>query len=116
MRLPRATKSLSFTNSRIPAEVGGRAVYPLFYPHPTFRRTKSRMKTPTKHLCLIIDRNSGVQLAEYTITVEYGSTPERTQDADWYWARHRAAAQFRKDNPSARDCWYVDSLDVTSGI
>jgi hypothetical protein len=54
-----------------------------------------------KHLCIVIERHSKKQLAEYIIKAH-----------DWHCARHIAAARFEDENPKYPVDWCVDSLKL----
>ena len=55
-----------------------------------------------KFYCIVIDRETKKELAEYTVEAE-----------DWYYARHIAADKFKEDSPEASiGSYYVDSLDI----
>ena len=57
------------------------------------------------HLCIIVDRATNAQVAEYEVSA-----------ADWYYARHIAARNFSDEH--AEDAktldWFVDSIELTS--
>ena len=57
-----------------------------------------------KFLCIIITRDTRETIAEYN----------DIEAEDWYYARHKAAALYRKDNPDKSDDknWAVDSLEL----
>jgi hypothetical protein len=55
-----------------------------------------------KFLCIAIDRTTKEQIGD-EMTVEA---------ADWYYARHMAAHQFREKYPDEKRDWCIDSIEI----
>jgi hypothetical protein len=60
-----------------------------------------------KFLCVVHERISKATLAEYEI-----------EAADWYYARHMAAAKYRADVSAKKteEDWCVDSLELEENV
>ena len=56
-----------------------------------------------KHLCIAIDRHTKEQIGQDMII----------EAEDWYYARHKAAKQFREVNPNEERDWCIDSMHLS---